>query len=93
MANPESNLLQFIGNMAKGCVSGCKKCSFFGKFDVFYFLETPFLRFALLPYYRRVYPKSCDTLFESSENPETGDWQQYLRMQKNLEWKMCSSRK
>ena len=30
------------------------KCSFFGKFDVLCFLETPVLRFALLPYYRRL---------------------------------------
>ena len=29
------------------CVSGGKKCSFFGKFDVLFFL-TPVLRFALL---------------------------------------------
>ena len=35
------------------CVSGGKKCSFFGKFVVFCFLETPVLRFAILPYYRR----------------------------------------
>ena len=35
------------------CVSGGKKCSFFGKFGVLSFLETPVLRFALLPYYRR----------------------------------------
>ena len=35
---------------------GGKKCSFFGKFDVLCFLETPVLRFALLPYYRRVIP-------------------------------------
>ena len=34
-------------------VSGGKKCSFFGKFGVLYFLETPVFRFALLPYYRR----------------------------------------
>ena len=33
--------------------SGGKKCSLFGKFDVLCFLETPVLRFALLPYYRR----------------------------------------
>ena len=33
-------------------VSGGKKCSFFEKFDVLCFLETPVLRFALLPYYR-----------------------------------------
>ena len=36
------------------CVSGGKKCSFFGKFSVFCFLKTSVLRFALLPYYRRV---------------------------------------
>ena len=35
------------------CVSGGKKCSFFGKFDVLCFLKTPLLRFSLLPYYRR----------------------------------------
>ena len=28
---------------------------FFGKFDVLYFLETPAFRFALLPYYRRIF--------------------------------------
>ena len=38
------------------CVSGGKKCSFFGKFGVLYFFETPVLRFALLPYYRRCKP-------------------------------------
>ena len=31
------------------------KCLFFGKFGVLCFLETPVLRFALLPYYRRIY--------------------------------------
>ena len=35
------------------CVSGGKKCLFFGNFGVLCFLETPVLRFALLPYYRR----------------------------------------
>ena len=35
------------------CVSGDKKCFFFGNFGVLCFLETPALRFALLPYYRR----------------------------------------
>ena len=41
------------------CVSGGKKCWFFGKFGVLYFLETAVLRFALLPYYRRfhLYPR------------------------------------
>ena len=34
------------------CVPGGKKRSFFGKFGVLCFLETPVLRFALLPYYR-----------------------------------------
>ena len=34
-------------------VSGGKKCSFFGNFGVLCFLETPVLRFSLLPYYRR----------------------------------------
>ena len=31
-----------------------KKCSFFGKFGVLYFLETLVLRFVPLPYYRRL---------------------------------------
>ena len=35
------------------CVSGGKKCLFFGKYGVLCFLETPVLRFALLAYYRR----------------------------------------
>ena len=35
------------------CVSGGKKCSFFGKINVLCFLETHVLKFALLPYYRR----------------------------------------
>ena len=36
------------------CVSEGKKCSFFEKFEVLCFRETPVLRFALLPYYRRL---------------------------------------
>ena len=36
------------------CVSGGKKCSFFGKFGMLCFLKTPVLRFALSPYYRRI---------------------------------------
>ena len=35
------------------CVSGGKKCLFFGRFGVLCFLETPVLRFALSPYYHR----------------------------------------
>ena len=42
------------------CVSGNKKCSFFGKFGVFCFLETPVLRLTLLPYYRRYMPKNIE---------------------------------
>ena len=34
------------------CVSGDKKCSFFGKFGMICFLETPVLIISLLPYYR-----------------------------------------
>ena len=36
------------------CVSGGNKYSFYEKFGVLRFLETPVLRFALLPYYRRL---------------------------------------
>ena len=42
------------------CVSGGKKCSFFGKFGVVCFLETTVLRFALLPYYRRHYASPAE---------------------------------
>ena len=34
-------------------IMGGKKCPFFGKCGLLCFLETPVLRFALLPYYRR----------------------------------------
>ena len=43
------------------CVSGGNKCLFFGRFGVLWFLETPVLRFALLPYYRR--KQSWDKIF------------------------------
>ena len=36
------------------CVSEGNKCSFFRMFDVLCFLERPVLRFAILPYYRRL---------------------------------------
>ena len=39
------------------CVSKGKKFLFFGKFSVLWRLETPVLRFALLPYYRRIATK------------------------------------
>ena len=35
------------------CVSGGKKCLFFGTFSVFSFLVSPVSRFALLPYYQQ----------------------------------------
>ena len=35
------------------CVSGGKKCLFFGNFGVLCSLETPVLRFAILPHCRR----------------------------------------
>ena len=38
------------------CVSGGKKCLFFGNFSVLCFLETSVLRFTLLPYYQRYEP-------------------------------------
>ena len=44
------------------CVSESKKCSFFRKFGAF-FLETPVLRFALLPYYRQI-----NNFFSSTES-------------------------
>ena len=44
-------------DIAVSCVSGVKKCSFFGKFDMLCFLETTVLRFAVLPYYRRCQTK------------------------------------
>ena len=36
------------------CVSGGKKCLFFGKFGLLSFCVTPVWRFAHLPYYRRI---------------------------------------
>ena len=36
--------------------TGGEKCLFFGKFHELCFLETPVLRFALSPYYRRTQP-------------------------------------
>ena len=44
----------FVFQKIGWCVSGGKKCSFFGKFGVFCFPVTIVLRFALLPYYQRI---------------------------------------
>ena len=41
--------------LIRTCISGCKKRSFFRKFGVLCFLETPVLRFAILPYYPRYF--------------------------------------
>ena len=38
------------------CVSGGKKCSFFGKLSLIFLLVKPVLKFCLLPYYRRIIP-------------------------------------
>ena len=42
-----------VSGMCIGCLSGGKKCSFFGKFGMLCFLATSILRFTLLPYYRQ----------------------------------------
>ena len=51
------------------CASGGKKC-LFGKFGVLCFLETPILRFTLLPYYWRIQSNSL--------NIRSNIWQQSL---------------
>ena len=38
---------------------GVRNVCFFGKFGVLCFLLTPVLRFALLPYYRRIVSDTC----------------------------------
>ena len=55
------------------CVSGNKKCLFFGKFGGLCFLVTPVLRFALLPYYRRdcVIIRTLDENFNVQNVPWT----------------------
>ena len=50
------------------CVSGDKKCLFFGNFGVLCFLETPVLRFALLPYSRRTQDSTSDDGAEEIES-------------------------
>ena len=52
-----SSVIRQKGKFQNVCVSEGKKCSgFFGKFGVLCFVETLVLRFALLPYYRRLKP-------------------------------------
>ena len=52
--NSPVNLKTGVSRRQCVCVSGGKKCSFFEKFGVLFLLETPVLRFALLPYYRQL---------------------------------------
>ena len=58
------------------CISGGKKCLFFGKFGMLCFLETPVLRIALLLYYRRYYLQTSRNLvffmFEDSQKDIIG---------------------
>ena len=61
----KDGFLMFSGRSNGVRVRG-KKCLFFGNFGVLCFLETPVLRFTLLPYYRRIFSTlvffniSCD---------------------------------
>ena len=57
---------QSTPNLPKNCVSGGKKCSFFGKFGALCFLETPFLRFALLPYCRQFLKLAASKIMTTS---------------------------
>ena len=57
--------------MSYMCVSGGKKCLFFGKFGVFCFLETPVLRFALLPYYQQAIME----MLIKTATKNTGTWE------------------
>ena len=58
------------------CISGGKKCLFFGKFGMLCFLETPVLRIALVLYYRRYYLQTSRNLvffmFEDSQKDIIG---------------------
>ena len=49
-------------------VSGGKKYSFFGKFGVLCFFETPVLRLALLPYYRRFMSMDLSFFFRGNND-------------------------
>ena len=58
------------------CVSGGKKCSFFGKFGVLSFLVSFVLRFALWPYHTRW---NCwMLLFQEVYCPVLGHYQTYM---------------
>ena len=53
------------------CVSGGKKCLFYGNVGALCFLETPVLKFVLLPYYRRyrVHPNLANTIPKAINDP------------------------
>ena len=51
--NAYNNVISCDNSSVKVCVSGGQKLLFFGKFGMLCFLETPVLRFSLLPYYQR----------------------------------------
>ena len=61
------------------CVSGCKKCLFFGKFVVLCFLETPVMRFILWPYYRRIV-ENTNVSFQKSSCQGCFIWQHLVRV-------------
>ena len=50
-------------------VSEGKKCLFFGNFGVLCFLETPILRFTLLPYFRRSIGQKLILIFLFADSP------------------------
>ena len=58
VTSPQPRRKYFNPSIVGVYLSGGKKYSFFGRFDVFCFLETSVLRFALLPYYRRYFRKT-----------------------------------
>ena len=62
------DLLLWLTDMSSYvCVSGGKKCFFFGKFAVLCFLETTVLRLALFSYYRRCHVMSNMIIVEKNK--------------------------
>ena len=68
------------------CVSGGKKCSFFGKFVVLCFLETPVFRFALLLYYLRFLAYFAKFLFTLWQNEKKN---KQNKKQRSVMWMDC----
>ena len=67
------------------CISRGKKCSFFGKFDIVYFLVTLFLRFAHC-YLLRVASKFCFCICLNSLNIRSEIWRQFHLLGWCLYW-------